>query len=73
MKAAGISTPTIEKYIKCIGLTGDEALSACANLPNITPEQAQALYDITYKKMASDVLRLMTKDDVVKAYGRPPT
>lgn len=61
------------KFSGAIGLQGEEAQEWLDDnkdsLPEITAEQQQTLFTMTYATIESDVKRISTKEDVVEKYG----
>lgn len=60
MLAAGLSAEDAKAYAGATGLTGDSAKTWLAdhNLPQITPDQQKALFNISYQELSADVDRI---------------
>lgn len=71
--AAGLSEPDAGKFARAAGLKGDAARRWLrkhrSTLPEITPEQQEALFGTTYAEMSDDVERIAGKESVEEKYG----
>ncbi|MFK0734043.1 MAG: pesticin C-terminus-like muramidase, partial [Gloeotrichia echinulata HAB0833] len=74
LKAAGLSDVEAQAYAELQGLKGENARNKLDELKDklveITPEQQQKLFNITWTKQYKDVQRISNKSDVVQAYGK---
>ncbi|MBX9256537.1 hypothetical protein H1Q63_21870 [Desmonostoc muscorum CCALA 125] len=74
LKAAGLSEADAKTYAELQGLKGEDARKKLDELKDklleITPEQQQKLFDITWTKQYKEVQRISNNPDIVKAYGQ---
>lgn len=68
---AGLSMQHADAYAQGVGLAGALARDFIISnkLVEITPEQQNKLFQITYDFMESDCIRICNKSDVVEKYG----
>lgn len=63
-----------EAFSKGAGLHGDAAKTFVVNnrdkLGEITPAQQKKLFEMVYSELEQDVIRICSKEDVVKKYGK---
>jgi len=73
MVAAGISKADAQKFAEAAGLKGAAAQKFVndnkAGMPEISPEQQEKLFEITYNSYAANAERISNKKDVKEKYG----
>lgn len=74
MEKAGVSSADRAAFKKVAGLKGETARQKFEDtkdqFPEISWEQQQKLFEVTYAEASGEVLRISSKEDVVDAYGQ---